>query len=214
MFSAMRSNATIAGARSGHNRLATDAQARSIAFALSIAVSGSTFCLTPAGCATGKPSSTELPVWQLALSEPVKPRLIARARVRYDKPLPVHLTQPLCDEFALITITEPADWADVQSLLHLDPVRPDLDLDHGAIIGIQANVGEYSTDAWPIRLQAVRTRSAAGWVEAWFAPGLYYPLSTAGYLELVYVLGLRTVRRVEISPGSRSFIIRRPSEPH
>lgn len=159
------------------------------------------------GCATTSPPSAEIPVWELAYAEPVKPSFVGRARVSFDRPLPEHLTQPLCDEFSLITIREAADWADVRRRLQLEHAPLNLDFSRGAVVGILANVGECAHGTWPVQLEAVRTRSGEGWVEASFAPGVYYPLRAAGYLELAYVPGLRTVRKVEIGPHPRIFII-------
>jgi len=67
-------------------------------------------------------------------------------------------------------------------------------------------VGQCAHNAWPMHLRAVRARAGEGWLEAEFVPGLYYPLRTAGYLELAYVPALRTVRMVRIGP--RTFMIR------
>ena len=164
------------------------------------------------GCAAAPPPPAEVPVWQLAYAEPIKPRLLGRARVSYDRPLPEHLTQPLCEEFSLVIITQPADWADMRRRLQLDRAPLDLDLSQGVIVGILANVGECPRDTWPIHLQAVRTCSGEGWVEARFSAGFYYPLVTAGYLELAYVPGLRTVRMVRIA--NRTFMIRSATPSH
>ena len=164
------------------------------------------------GCAAPSLPPAEVPDWQLAHGELVKPRLLGRGRVSHDRPLPEHLTQRLCEEFSLVTITQPADWADMRRRLQLDRAPLDLDLSQGVIVGILANVGESPRDTWPIQLQAVRTCSGEGWLEARFAAGFYYPLLTAGYLELAYVPGLRTVRMVRIA--NRTFVIRSATSSH
>lgn len=208
----MKSGVTIAGARVGHNCpqvcLGPCPVPRAVKGAGWVSVLG----VAILGCAAASPPPAEIPVWQLAHAEPVKPRVLGRARVSPDRPLPEHLIQPLCEEFALVIITRPADWADVRRRLRLDRAPLDVDLSQGMIVGILANVGECPRDTWPIQLQTVRTYSGEGWVEARFCAGFYYPLVTAGYLELAYVPGLRTVRMVHIA--NRTFMIRSTTPSH
>ncbi len=209
----MKPSVTIAGERIRHNCPAVSPCRRPVP-AAAVARWGSVLWLAILGCAATPAPPVEVPVWELADAEPVKPRLLGRARVSYDRPLPHHLTQPLCKEFSLIVITEPDDWADVRRRLGLELAPLALDLARGAIVGILANVGECANGTWPIQLETVRTQSGEGSLEARLAGGLYYPLLTAGYLELAYVPGLRTVRKVEIGPRGRTFIIRSRSPSH
>ena len=208
----MKSRVTIAGAGIRHNR----AEAVSGFCPRTLAVRAASWIsmlgAALLGCAATPPPSAEIPVWELAYAEPVKPAFVGRARVSFDRPLPEHLTRRLCDEFSLVTIREAADWADVRRRLQLQHDPLNLDLSQGAIVGILANVGECAHGRWPVQLHAVRTRSGQGWVEASFTSGLYYPLRAAGYLELAYVPGLRTVRMVRI--GHRTFMIRTATASH
>ena len=162
----------------------------------------------PCGCRTATPTPIEVPTWQLAGAEPVKPTILARARASFDRPLPDHLVQELAPEFSLITITRPNDWADVCRQLHVQPAQNVVDFARGMVVGILANVGQRAESGWPIHLTQVRTVSGVGWLDVVFAPGLYHPLKTAAYVELAYVPDLRAVSRVRI--GQRTFVIRPP----
>lgn len=164
------------------------------------------------GCATPEPQLDEVPVWQLAQAEPAKLQFIGRTRVSHDLPLPPRVTQRLCDEFSLITISNQTDWANVRRLLRLERAPQTLDFTQGAVVGLLAEVGESATGTWPISLISVRTQSGEGWLTADFAGGFYRPLITAGYLDLVYVPGLHTIRRVEVGP--RAFVIRSRTGSH
>jgi hypothetical protein len=141
----------------------------------------------------------------LAHAEPVKPLPIGRSRISYDRPLPDHVVHYLSDEFSLVTIKRRSDWLSLQRRARLPETLREVDLSRGMIVGLLANVGESANDRWPVVIDSVRTRDGHGWLEATFVPGLYYPLRTAGYLELVYVPGLRSIRRVQID--KRTFII-------
>ncbi len=169
--------------------------------------------LTISGCtARDGNGRTEIVTWQLANGEPVKPRLLGRTRLNQDRPLPDHLIQVLSSEFSLVTITRRADWVSIGRRTRLPALGPEVDLTRGMIVGILANVGESATGKWPISLRVVRTHAGQGWIEADFASGLYYPVQTAGYLELVYVPGLRAVQRVGIN--DRIFVIHRQPNLH
>lgn len=162
------------------------------------------------GCRTPIAEDLEVATWQLANAEPVEPVFIGRGRLRDDHPLPDHLVQRLCDEFALITIARQTDFASVQSRARLPAELPaEVNLADGLIVGILATVGESASGRWPISLQAVRSRDGEGWIEATFDSGVYHPIRTAGYLELAYVPRLRAVRFVRIN--QRTFVIR-PSQ--
>lgn len=194
-----------------HNRPRLTAASWGPAGALTVAAFTAILPIALLGCAASPPVSCEVPAWELAYATPAKHLLLARTRVSYDRPLPAHLTQPLCDQYSLVTITRPADWHEVRRRLQLSPAAG-VDLSQGIIVGIVANVGEPAHGHWPIHLRAVRTRAGEGWIEAAFASGLYYPLQAAGYLELAYVPGLQSVRTVRIN--TKTFMIRSATPAH
>jgi len=154
-----------------------------------------------AGCVSDSPRQghIEIPSWELARAERVAPMLIGRTRVSYDRRLPTRVTQPLSDLFTLVNIDREEDWDAFRHSFGLRQPTEPMDLSKGSIVGILANVGEPADNVWPILLQTVRVKAGYGWVDAEFAPGLYYPLRTAGYLELAYVPGLRHVRMIRIN---------------
>lgn len=157
--------------------------------------------LVMAGCVSDSPRQAhiEIPSWELARAERVAPVLIGRTRVSYDRRLPARVTQPLSDLFTLVNIDREEDWDALRRSLGLGQPTEPMDLSKGSIVGILANVGEPADNVWPILLRTVRVKAGYGWVDAEFAPGLYYPLKTAGYLELAYVPGLRHVRTIRIN---------------
>ena len=197
-----------------HNHSAVQLHTWAVPVAVRAAAWASVLGLVVPGCASTAPRSAEIPVWTPAYSELVTPRFVGRARISYDRPLPDHLTMPLCEELSLVTITRPADWADVRRRLQLEHAPLEPDLSQGMIVGIQANVGERADGTWPVHLESVQTRGGDGCLKVRLPGGLYYPLLTARYLELAYVPGLRNVRRVEISPSPRVFIIHSPIISH
>ncbi len=196
----MSSRGNIASAAPGNNRVAVGWPG------LAFLASGA---LLLAGCAaTAVSTAAAMPTWELANAESVTPVPIARVRVSYDRPLPATLTQKLCDEFSLVTINTPDDWAEVRRRLQLaDPVYP-VSFAGGTIVGVLASVGEAAQAEWPIHIVGIRTRGGLGWLEAGFNPGVYYPVKTAAYLELAYVPGLRAVCMARV--GHRTFVIRTP----
>lgn len=158
-----------------------------------------------AGCTSWREPVADLPTWELASAEPSACVSLVRTRVSFDRPLPPRLTQELCPEFLLITVNRPADWAELRRRLDLPDNPVPMDFSRGMIVGIQANVGEFAERPWPIRVETVRIRTGTGRVEASFAPGLYYPLQTAGYVELVYVPGLQQISMVCVN--HRTFLL-------
>jgi len=149
---------------------------------------------------------------ELAKAEPAEPLLVGRGRVGYDRRLPEHLTQELTQEYVLVTIRTQEDWDEVRRRLGLPNSPPEVDLSQGAVVGIQARVGESVNNGWPIHIRSVRVRRGSGWLDIDFLHGLYYPLQTASYLELCYVPGLRHVRMVRIN--HRTFSIHSSSDVH
>jgi hypothetical protein len=150
-------------------------------------------------------TSTEVPAWELTNAQPTTAHPVGRSRVDLDRPLAAHLIQVLCPEFTLVVITNATDWAEVRGRCQLTGSPASLDFSQGAIVGLVANVGECPRGVWPIELEVARVLEGEGSVEFRFVGGLYYPVRTAGYLELAYVPGLREVRMVRV--GHRSFII-------
>lgn len=196
----MKRQLTIACATRHHNRRGIGARLAWLsALAMAELLVGGSGCTRPQG------QLVEIPLSQLADTEPVETIVLGRARVPFDRPLPDHLIQDLSSEYVLVRITRPTDWAEIRGRFHLPEPRIPLDFDRGAIVGILAKVGERAEPGWPIRVLAVRTHSGVAWIEASFASGLYYPLRTAAYLELVYAPGLKQVGLVRIN--SRMFVL-------
>lgn len=159
------------------------------------------------GCAshTVGRSNTEISLWQLAAAEPTPVVRVGRSRLSPNTPLPRHLIRNLSEEFDLVTIRTVADWRNFQQIVRLNSTPPDVDLTRGMIVGLVARVGEPARADWPIRFQAVREMSGTGLMEINFTPGLYHPVQTAAFLDLVYIPSLRHVQTVRIN--RRTFIM-------
>jgi hypothetical protein len=162
--------------------------------------------VTAIGCAATLPQPVEVPLSRLMMAEPRPAVTITRVRVSFDRPLTANLVQELSPEYSLVSIRNVSEWAEVRRHLKLPAPRTPPNFQTGMVVGIMAWVGERADDAWPIRIDSVRTVSGVGWMKVSFLPGLYYPLRTAGYLELLYVDGLRGVSTIHIN--SRLFSIR------
>jgi hypothetical protein len=169
-----------------------------------IAVIAGALVLT--GCSAPTAAPTAVPTWELANAEPFAPISVGRGRLSFDRPLPAHLLQDLCPEFTLVVIKSAKDWQDVQHRLQLPAPLPNIDLAQGSIVGLVANVGESMDDRWPITFRCLRRRGTEGSLEATFSPGVYYPMLTASYVDLVYAPGIRTIGLVAID--NRRFVIR------
>ena len=170
------------------------------------------------GCAsttTGR-LNTEIPLWRLATAEPTAIVRIGRARLNPNTPLPGHLIQNLSDEFDLVTIRTDAEWRNLHQNICLNSPPPTFDLSRGMIVGLLARVGEPARAEWPIQFQVVREMAGVGLIEITFSPGLYHPVETAAFLDLIYIPSLRHVQTVRIN--RRTFIIHpageRPSGLH
>ena len=105
-----------------------------------------------------------------------------------------------------MVIRKRSDWRTIRDRFGFDPLPAEADLSKGVVLGLIAEVGEATHDVWPVTLEQVRAVDGQGWVEAGFIGGIYYPVRTAGYLELAYVPGLRMVRTIRV--GHRGFVIR------
>lgn len=92
------------------------------------------------------------------------------------------------------------------SRCYLTPAPRPLDFANGAVVGLIADVGECASPDWPTQLQVARVLNGEGWLEFSFTGGIFYPIKTAGYLDLAYVPGLKSVQMVQV--GRRSFILR------
>jgi hypothetical protein len=115
------------------------------------------------------------------------------------------MISPLSPEFDLVVIPNRADWLEARQRLGL-PTNLDVNFDEGSVVGILARVGENAAHRWPIRIDSIHTTAGRGAITASFLEGTYYPIETAGYLELVYAPGLRKVAQVQID--GRLFTIR------
>lgn len=169
--------------------------------------------LIPA-CAITQSRDSQAPDRKYATSadeEPV-PEIIGRIRVGANITLPPEMLQPLSESYTLLCIHEPEDWRNL--CLHLE--QPDwinqADLARGGVVGILADIGESASGDWPVHISSCRTQAGDGFVEADFTPGLYYPLKTAAYLELVFIPGLRSVSMVRV--GQHTYRILSGPPPH
>lgn len=140
-----------------------------------------------------------VPTWELANAEPIRPRTLARVRLDWSTPLPKDLAQSLSPEFTLLVVHRARDWAELARLAPIPTLPSDVDLDAGCVIGLVGDLGEATENRWPIQIRSVRIDQGYGAVTATIRPGLYYPVRTAGYLELAFVPRLRTVTMVRIN---------------
>lgn len=153
---------------------------------------------------------TEVRELELAKAVPCAVFPLGRVRVDAGRQIPTQVVQELCDEFSLVLITNEAMWSAVTSRCHLPGEPARVDFSQGAVVGLIANVGESASMTWPVALQTARVLRGEASLDFAFSVGLYYPVKTAGYMELAYVPGLRTVRLVQV--GRRSFILRLSGE--
>jgi hypothetical protein len=163
--------------------------------------------LNLAGCARPTQSATEVQAWSLSSDEPVLLTALAQVRVSPDRPLPEHVVQRLCPEYALVVVSRPTDWEEICRRLALPAALQTVDLNTGPVIGLLADVGEHAENEWPVHIVSVRNTGGQGTLEASFRQGVYYPLRTAGYLELAKITGTTSITTVQID--SRVFTIRR-----
>ncbi|MGQ9652008.1 MAG: hypothetical protein ACUVXJ_18040 [Phycisphaerae bacterium] len=147
-----------------------------------------------------------MPAWQLAAAQPSTIYPLGRYRVDVDRQVPANLVTPLCEEFSLVLASHETDWSLLCSRCQITGASRSLDFRNGAVVGLIANVGECAWHDWPIHLQVARVLNGEGLLEFSFNGGIYYPLRTAGYLELAYVAGLKSVQHVRV--GRRDFILR------
>ncbi len=199
----MQSGATIACARVAHNVPPRPRGPAAWACSLLVAATG---CTSPVA------APLEVTTWELARAEPLKAVPLGRARISFDLPLPPGLIEELSPEFTLLVIRRQADWEALRRSVGLS-TGPEPDLSAGAIVGLIAWVGESAETGWPVRVTGVRALEGTAWLDAEFAPGLYYPLRAPGYLDLCYVPGLLSVGVVRIN--HRVFVIHPavPAEP-
>lgn len=158
-----------------------------------------------ASCHRPASPAVELPAWSLTSGQPVHLTPLAQVRVSPDRPLPAHLIQRLCPEYALLVVSRRGDWAEVCRRLALPARLLSIDLSTGPVIGVLAEVGQNADDDWPIRLVSIRNTTEGGKLEATFVHGVYYPVRTAAYLDLAKLTGTTTITTVRIN--SRVFTI-------
>ncbi len=170
---------------------------------------GSSLACAPA---VKRDAAPQLVNWELGSADPVPVRRIARVRIPYDAKLPDAVTQPLMDQFALVVISRPSEWASVRQQLDLDASPEELDFEAGLVVGIIGAVGEPATVAWPIRIEKARVREGVGQLEIEFVAGIYYPLQSAAFLELAYIPQVRSIRNVRIN--QQMYRIQDPSQQH
>ncbi len=163
-------------------------------------------CL-PIGCASFHSHSqpAKISSWKLENAPTVNPQHLCRVRVSFDHPLPKTLTRKLSDEFTLVTIQHPDDWKSFIQRFHLQISPSKLNLEKGTIVGLLAQVGESANHQWPIEIDTVRCYSGYGRLKANFLPGIYHPLKTAAYLELIYVPDIKHIHTILIN--RRMFIL-------
>ena len=155
------------------------------------------------GCASHELASAEMdPVWHLASAQSVNIKIFVEGRINYDRPLPTYLTQRLSDQFVLVTIRGTKEWEYVWRRLHMSGTPPQLDFFGGMVVGILADVGEFSEKTSPIQIDSIQAQGGMGIINANLMTGVYYPLKTAHYVRLVYVPGVKTIRLVRINQSS------------
>ncbi len=157
------------------------------------------------GMRVSSPRVIEEPAWELANAQPSDVRPLGRARVDLGVQIPGRFVTVLCDEFALVFISDEASWVTVRDSCEIAAESEPLDFSRGVVVGLAASVGERSSRGWPTELQAARVLHGEGWLQFSFATGLYYPVKTAAYLEMAYVSGLQSVRMVQV--GRRCFVL-------
>jgi hypothetical protein len=159
------------------------------------------------GCASQELAPANIdPLWQLANAQSVDLKFFFSGRINYDRPLPSHMTQRLSDQFTLVTIRSTKDWEYVWRRLHLSGAIPQLDFTGGIVVGILADVGEFCQSSSPVQIHSIQVQGGMGMMDAELMTGVYHPLKTAGYVQLVYVPGVKTIRLVQINQAS--FILR------
>jgi hypothetical protein len=191
----------------GHNRKTARA-ARCVGVGL--AGAAALLLAVLSGCVASHLDATKAIRLEVKTAEPTSLLPLARVRVSAGQLLPPHLVHPLCSEYALVVVRAPRDWTDFCRRLGLPPGLAKLDLDAGPVVGLLANVGESSSNKWPIRLVAVRVTEGKGSLRASFVPGLYHPVQTSGYLELAQLRGIRSIHQVQID--TRTFILGAPHD--
>jgi hypothetical protein len=162
-----------------------------------------------AGCSSliHSPSVTEITDWRKAPQ--VKPVNLGRVRVSPDQPLPESIIRKLSDQFTLVCVNRNDRWKKLAQRFHLSNSAIRINLNKGIIVGILAEVGKPATHQWPIRINRIHNYSGYGLLSAHFVPGIYHPLKTAGYLDLVYLPGVRQIHTIRIN--RQTFILSPPA---
>lgn len=190
----MEARPTIAFTRTCHNRRAWAIYAPAV---LCGALLG--------GCAPPRMAPPHQPRWHLAVSAPSVPVSLIRLRTPPDQILPDLVCRELCPEFKLVLVKRQGDWELLRRFLGLPDGAGSVDFACGMVVGVLANVGERAEPGWPLHITTVQPGRTGGRIDVVFAPGIYYPLDTAGYLELAYVSNLHEVEQISIN--SRTFLL-------
>ena len=107
------------------------------------------------------------------------------------------LLVPLGSRLGFVQVRNPAQWAALRRLAPaLPPACPDLS--RGVAIAIVSRLGRPVTGRWPVRWSNVRLVGWAGFVEAQFEAGTYWPDGTT-YLDAIYVPGLQAVLAIDVN---------------
>ena len=161
------------------------------------------------GCAGQHGGPALVPTADLAAAPAAATQPVARGRISFEHPLPAALVTPLDDQYSLVLIRRGSELLRVLRDLGLVPAVA-IDLSRGVVVGVLAEVGENPDGECPSNIREVRLLSGVAAVESDVRPGVYYPLRGPGYLELIYVPGLRLVQSVRIGP--RLFSIEPPTD--
>ncbi len=106
------------------------------------------------------------------------------------------LCVPLGPRLALLEVRTAGQWHQLQHAAC--ELGPQPNLKDGMVVGLVCWAGTPVDGGWPIRVNAVHIYGTAGLVEADFQGGNYLP-DGVGYLEAVYVPGLRSVLVVAVN---------------
>jgi len=160
---------------------------------------------TLAGCVGVRGPEPKIPAIRidpagLASSPPVQPERQWQVRLPMDTQATADWTCRLCDQYDLIQIRTPQRWRLFCDQTNLTEATAPLDFTRGSVVGLIARVGEPADGGWPTAISEVRMLSdGTAWVRSQFRAGLYRPVLTDSYCNLIYVKGLRRVFLVEIN---------------
>ena len=153
-------------------------------------------CLLLLGSCSAQPRVLEVSLRALEQAEAVHPSGEIFA-IAADESALRSLYSPLGSRLGLIEIARPQEWERLRAAA--PGVGPCPDLRRGVVVGVLSRTGRpLDTDAWPIRLDTVRSIDGAGYVTAEFEGGTYLPDGTT-YLALAQLDGVHSVLLVEVN---------------